>query len=71
MPLDTEKVERLRIGVGLTQAAIARKVGITRQRWNDIVSGRSSNISIKTLDRISRSLRVESGDLLIRRITSS
>lgn len=66
MPLDVEKVRKLREELGLTQdeaAANARLKG-GRQAWNDIESGRRVNLTIDTLERIARALAVKAGDLL-------
>jgi len=65
LPVDLQKVERLRIRAGLTQGEIAAKIGMRGQRWNDIVSGRKANISIKTLDRIADALGIDSSELLL------
>jgi transcriptional regulator with XRE-family HTH domain len=66
VPVDLQKIEKLRRKAGLTQGEIAARIGLTAQRWNNIVKGRAENISVKTLDRIALALGVESADLLIR-----
>jgi transcriptional regulator with XRE-family HTH domain len=67
MPLDVQRIERLRIKAGLTQAEVAAKIGLSRQRWNNVVKGRSANISVKTLDRLAEALGTESTELLLPR----
>jgi transcriptional regulator with XRE-family HTH domain len=68
MSVDLGKIEQLRKRAGLTQAEIAAKLGWTRGRWNNIVKGRSSNLSINTLDRIAGALGVDAADLLVHQI---
>jgi transcriptional regulator with XRE-family HTH domain len=68
VPIDLQKIEQLRRKAGLTQGEIAFRVGLTKQRWNNIVNGRCANISIKTLDRIAGALGIDPAELLIRPI---
>ena len=63
--LDVAKIKSLREKRGLTQEQAAEKSGFgTRQRWNDVESGRKSNVSIDTLDKIAATLGVKAKDLL-------
>lgn len=58
MPLDTEKLERLRKQLGLTQAEAARRAKLPgRAYWHDIVSGRRANITLAVLDNLAAALR--------------
>ena len=63
--VDFLKIKRLREAKELSQEAAAKLAGIpSRQRWNDIESGRKPNITIDTLDKIARALGVKAADLL-------
>jgi transcriptional regulator with XRE-family HTH domain len=63
--VDFLKIKRLREAKELSQEAAAKLAGIpSRQRWNDIESGRKPNITIDTLDKIARALGVKATDLL-------
>lgn len=63
--IDMAKIRRLREGLGLTQDQAAEKAGLgSRQRWNDIESGRKSGVTVETLERIAKALGVKAKDLL-------
>ena len=65
MPLDFEKIRRLREQKGWSQEEAARASGLsTRQRWNDIESGRKASITINTLEKIAEALGVSARELL-------
>lgn len=66
MPLDLEKVRRLRQERGWTQeeAALACGVGTGRAVWADIESGRKANLTIDRLEKIAKGLGVRPCDLL-------
>lgn len=63
---DAECAERRRLELGLTQEKAAERAGLAggRQKWNDIVSGRKANLTLRTLDRIARALRCSPKDLV-------
>lgn len=53
--LDTAKLRSVREKLGLTQEEAARRAGKpSRARSNDVESGRKSNFSMETLDKIAR-----------------
>jgi transcriptional regulator with XRE-family HTH domain len=66
-----ERVRQLRIQVGMTQAELASRAGVTVEtvaRLERVLRGRSSanaNPSLETLARLSSALGVEVADLLI------
>jgi len=64
--LDVEKIERLRKGLGISQAeaAIKAELGGGRQQWNNIVKGRQDGITLATLEKIAAALGVQAKDLL-------
>ncbi|MGE5610000.1 MAG: helix-turn-helix transcriptional regulator [Bacillota bacterium] len=63
--LDTEKMRQLREKLGLTQEDAAKRAGLdTRQAWNNIESGRQTNVTIEKLERIAAALDVKAKDLL-------
>ena len=63
--LDSEKMKERREELGLTQEEAAKKAGFgSRQRWNDIESGRKPNVSIETLEQIAKTLGMSARDLL-------
>jgi transcriptional regulator with XRE-family HTH domain len=65
MPLDTEKIRRLRERAGLSQSQAAEKAGMkTRQRWHQIESGTIANIELDTLESIAKALGAKAKDLL-------
>ena len=65
MSLDITKVEARRKELGLTQEEAAKKSKLPgRSYWNDIVSGRRSNITLEVLDNIARALNVSARDLI-------
>lgn len=62
--LDVAKVRELRKELGLTQAQAAKKAGMVLQRWNDIESGRRSNVTVDTLSTVAAALGCDARDLL-------
>ena len=68
MPLDTNKLERLRKQLGLTQAEAARRAKLSgRAYWNDIASGRRANVTLAVLDRLAAALQCSPRGLIRRR----
>jgi len=65
VPVDLLKIERLRKRAGLTQAEIAVRAGITKQRWNDIIKGRRAKLMLETVEHIAKALDVPIGDILL------
>ncbi len=65
MGLDTERIKAQREKLGLSQQEAAEKAGMgSRQRWNDVESGRKANISIETLEAIAKALGLSAKSLL-------
>lgn len=66
MPLDVEKIRRIREKLGITQEQAAAAAGLKggRQAWNDIESGRRVNLTIETLERIAGALGTRAAELL-------
>ena len=57
-----ESLQRLRRRAGLTQAEMARLLGVSRPTLNRLESA-SQNITLRTLGQLCRALRCEPGDL--------
>jgi transcriptional regulator with XRE-family HTH domain len=68
VPVDPEKIKRLREKKGLTQDEAAAAAGMKsgRQHWNNIESGRqaSKSISVELLERIAAALDTTASNLL-------
>ena len=66
MPLDVEKMEKLRKDKGWSQAKAAEEAGLGggRQQWNNIVNGRQEGITLATLEKIAAALGVKVKALL-------
>jgi transcriptional regulator with XRE-family HTH domain len=65
VPVDIEKIVRLRKSLGLTQEQCGHAAGIGgRQEWNRIERGRRGGITVETLERIAQVLGVHAKDLL-------
>lgn len=63
--LDTAKIRDLREKLGLTQVQAAKLAGLpSAQVWSDVENGRRSNLTIETLERVARALKVKARDLL-------
>lgn len=62
--LDVAKVRELRKKLGLTQAEIAAKAGMSLPRWNDIETGRRANVTLDTLNIVAAALGCDARDLL-------
>lgn len=59
------KIKSLREELGLTQQQAAERAKLrTAQNWNNIESGRRSNLTVKTLEAIAKALNVKPADLL-------
>jgi transcriptional regulator with XRE-family HTH domain len=57
-------LQKLREARGLTQAEIARKVGVTQTYIAKLEGGDKANPSLSVLTNLSRALNVELADLL-------
>ena len=65
VPLDTEKIRKLREGLGLSQAQASKRAGLSGpQNWNRIERGRHTALTIDTLERIAAALGVHAKELL-------
>jgi transcriptional regulator with XRE-family HTH domain len=65
MPLDLEKIRKLREAKGLTQLQAAELVGLkSRQAWHSIENGDQPNLGLVTLAKIAKVLGVKAKDLL-------
>jgi len=63
--VDVAKIKRLRERRGLTQEQAAKKAGLgSRQRWDDIESGRKRSITVRTLEQMAGALGVSARQLL-------
>jgi transcriptional regulator with XRE-family HTH domain len=65
VPLDHDKIRRIRIRLDITQEEASRRAGLkSRARWNDVESGRKTNLTISALEAIAAALGVKARDLL-------
>ena len=65
MGVDTEKIAKLRMKLGISQADAGRRAGFThRGLWSRVETGSDSNITIKRLEAIALVLGVPAGRLL-------
>ena len=65
MPIDIEKIKRLREKVGLTMGQAATKAGFaSRQQWYQVESGRRENMTVQTLEKVASVLGCRAKDLL-------
>ena len=63
--LDLHKMKSLREKLELTMDAAATKAGFSsRQQWYNIESGRRSDVSVSTLEKLAEALGVKAKDLL-------
>jgi transcriptional regulator with XRE-family HTH domain len=62
--LDRARMRELRETAGLSQTEAAEKAGMTVSHWNDIESGRRSNVTIEKLATIAAALGVDARNLL-------
>lgn len=63
--LDTDKIKDLRGKAELTQDEAAKAAGFkSRQGWNNIESGKRTNIGLATLNRVAKVLKTTAKDLL-------
>ena len=59
-----EVLRRLRRDAGLTQTAMARRLGVSQPTLNRLEAG-EQNTTLKTLDQLARALRCGVSDLFI------
>lgn len=65
MGIDIEKIKSLREKKGLTQQEAAEAAGLEiKQRWNQIETGRTNNVTVETLEAVAKALGVKAKDLL-------
>ncbi len=65
IPIDTAKIRKLRLSLGLSMADAAARAGLPgRQRWYHIESGRLRNPTLSTIERVAKVLGVHARDLL-------
>ncbi|HEV2293568.1 MAG TPA: helix-turn-helix transcriptional regulator [Tepidisphaeraceae bacterium] len=63
--LDTQKMEARRKSLRLSQEEAAARAGLAgRQAWNNIASGRKSNVTLDTLNKIAGALDCDPRDLI-------
>lgn len=63
-PIDAEKVRALREKRGLTQQQLADAADIWRPRIAELETGKPVSITVETLERIARALKVSPASLL-------
>lgn len=68
MPI-TMRIGELAKHQGLTIKALAARAGVAYNTAHALYTSRATRIDLDTLDRICAALRVEPGDVLIRRAT--
>lgn len=62
-PIDPQRFARRRVEAGLTQNAVARKVGVSKQLVSAVATGRAT-FSPETLQKVAEVLGCEVADLL-------
>lgn len=62
-PLDLQRLARRRVERGLSQTALARKVGVSKQMMSAVCLGKA-RFSPETLARVAAALECEIADLL-------
>ena len=63
--LDLKKIKDLREKKGWTFGQASQEAGFSsRQQWQNIESGRSASLTLKTLEKIAKALGVKAKDLL-------
>lgn len=62
-PVDTQRLMRRRVEAGLSQNALARKAGVTKQLVSAVSLGKA-NFSPETLAKVAKALDCEISDLL-------
>ena len=60
------RLKELREARGLTQAALARLVGVRQATINDIENGHTRQDTLDLIDRLCAALEVEPGELIVR-----
>jgi putative transcriptional regulator len=71
MPESVDMTARFKLrevleAAGMSQSELARRSGVSLVTVNKIAQNRSNQVSLKTLDALSKVLRCEPGDLLER-----
>ncbi len=65
MPLKIKRIKELREKLKLTQEAAAKAAGLhSKQAWNNIESGRQTNLTLDTLEKVAKALHVKAKELL-------
>jgi transcriptional regulator with XRE-family HTH domain len=65
MPLNLKKLKSRREELGLSQEDAAAEAEMKgRQAWYNIESGRQANVTVETLEKIAKALKVSPCDLL-------
>lgn len=65
MPLDTDKIKRLREAAGLTQEEAAKRAGLrSRQHWYKIETDDGANVTLETLEKVARALKTKAKELI-------
>lgn len=65
MPLDRERMRKLRLKLYANQQAAADAAGLgSKQRWSNIEAGTEANVTVEILERIAKALRVKPAELL-------
>lgn len=63
--LDTARMENRRRELSLSQEEAARRAGLAgRQAWQNIASGRKANVTLETLQKISKALDCDPRELI-------
>lgn len=65
LKLDVVKMKEIRIAAGITQVIAAKRAKLLITRWNDVESGRRSNVTLETLGVIAKALDCDPRDLII------
>ena len=65
----TLRIKQLRQARGLSQAALAKQVGVRQATINDLENGHSGRIELDLIDRLSVELGVQPGELFAQTTT--
>ncbi|MGQ0701982.1 MAG: helix-turn-helix transcriptional regulator [Gemmatimonadales bacterium] len=60
------QLKELRESRGLTQAALAKKIGVRRETIADLERGATRKETLDLIERLCRALDVEPGELIVR-----
>lgn len=71
LPFRNDEMRRLREEQGLTQEECGERSTLGQRRWQDIETGRYTDITASTIVRVARALDVESYDELLAPIGAS